>query len=357
MSAVNTLRSWTNFLKRDLLPDLHGHLLKSVAAMSFAMASSGHCHSTRLSLCVPGTALPTSSRRRWERLLSNPRLRPERSFEQICRLLGSSWAGRRITIIVDETDRDQELRSLRIGVGYRHRMLPLLSIAYAPNHPPLPMPQLLKRQLSRVHRWLGDDLEVTVLADRGLAWPVVVRLCERFGWHYVLRVQSGTRVKIDAHEQPLGELAPRRGAHYRAFGEVFKKQGWMAVAVTAVWEERCAEPWLLISDLPGGYARCRTYCKRMWCEQSFRDEKSEGFHWDKSRVQDVPHATRLLLLMALATLLCISMGVQIVKRGLRHVLDCHVPRLLSYFQLGLRWLVWTQQERMLPPLPLSRVPP
>src|SRR5436190_662453 len=44
--------------------------------------------------------------------LSNPRLRPERSFEQICRLLGSSWAGRRITIIVDETDRDQELRSL-----------------------------------------------------------------------------------------------------------------------------------------------------------------------------------------------------------------------------------------------------
>ena len=160
----------------------------------------------------------------------------------------------------------------------------------------------------------------------------------------------------------LGELAPSRpGApQFIGRGRVFKKHGWLDdVYVTARWErDGAAEPWLLISDQPGGLARCRTYAKRMWCEQSFRDEKSGGFHWDTSRVDDPQRATRLLLVMALATLLSIATGVQVVKRGLRHLLDCHRTRLLSYFQLGRRWLEWiTRDHRPVPPLALSVVPP
>jgi hypothetical protein len=360
VSAVDSLRSWTSFLKRDLLPDLHGHLLKCIATMSFAIATSGHCHSTRLAVQVPGRGHPASARRRFERLLGNTHLQPQRVFEKICRLLALFWSSRPIVLIIDGCDRDDHLQSLRIGVAYHHRMLPLLSIAYRPQRcrggaPSLP--RLLKHQLSLVHRWLGSQLEVTVLADRGLAWPLLVRLCRRFGWHFVLRLQHGTHVRIDGKEQTLGELIRRRDLCRCLSGEVFKKQGWMAVQVTAVWERRCREPWLLISDQNGGYARCRTYCKRMWCEQSFRDDKSEGFHWDKSRVNDLSHVNRLLVLMALATFLCIGTGISLVKRGLRHVIDCHRRRLLSYFKLGLRWLQWMQQDRHLPFFPLSLIPP
>jgi hypothetical protein len=322
------------------------------------MASSSHCHSSQIALAVGGRATPASTRRRWERLLDNQHLHPQSLFEKLCRFLGRAWAGRRVVLIIDETDRDGRLRSLRIGLGYHQRMLPLLSIPYPPDAPPLPLPQLLKRQLSLVHRWLGNALQVTVLADRGLAWPVLVRLCRRFGWHFVLRLQSQTRFRSAGGEQSLGELAPRGGSRCRCIaGEVFKKQGWMKVEVTAVWEKRCKQPWLLISDRKGGYHCCRTYCKRMWCEESFRDEKSGGFQWRRSCVNDLAHAARLLLLMALATLLCIAMGVTLVRRSLRRVLDPHRVRQLSYFQLGRRWLAWIQQERATPPLSLSLPPP
>lgn len=355
MSATNSLQEWTKFLKSDLLPDVHGHLLKAIATMTFAMAVSGHCHSTRVALMVPGSSSAASARRRFERLLSNEHLLPQDLFEKLCRFLAGSWGSRRIVLIIDGCDRDDRLQSLRIGVGYRKRMLPLLSKAYHASQQSLP--RLLKRQLEWVHRWLGSELEVTVLADRGLAWPLLVRLCRRFKWHFALRLQHATHIRVDGKEQLLGELVRRRDVCHCVSGEVFKKQGWMAAQITAVWEKRCREPWLLISDQPGGYARCRVYCKRMWCEESFRDDKSEGFHWDKSHVNDLPHANRLLALMALATLLCIGSGVALVKRGLRHLFDANRRRTLSYFKLGLRWLQWMQQNRQFAPLPPSLTPP
>ena len=42
--------------------------------------------------------------------------------------------------------------------------------------------------------------------------------------------------------------------------------------------------------------------------------------------------------MALATLLCLSAGTHVMKRGLRKLLEPARRRLLSVFQLGLRWL-------------------
>jgi hypothetical protein len=42
--------------------------------------------------------------------------------------------------------------------------------------------------------------------------------------------------------------------------------------------------------------------------------------------------------MALATRLCLSLGTFVVKRGLRRLLGPARRRLLSVFQLGLRWL-------------------
>ena len=108
--------------------------------------------------------------------------------------------------------------------------------------------------------------------------------------------------------------------------------------MVATWELGCREAWLLVTDLPATFMRCRNYCKRTWCEQTHRDEKSHGFNWHLSRVRDPAHAARLVLVMALATLLCLSTGTFVVKRGLRGLLEPVRRRLLSVFQLGIRWL-------------------
>ena len=71
-------------------------------------------------------------------------------------------------------------------------------------------------------------------------------------------------------------------------------------------------------------------------EQSFRDEKSHGFHWNASRVRDPDHATRLPLVMALAMAWLIAEGLRVIRDGERDRYERRDRRTLSLFQLGLR---------------------
>ena len=205
----------------------------------------------------------------------------------------------------------------------------------------LPTPaRLVWRLLRRAARSLPPGREVTLLADRGLSWPSVVDCCVLLGWHYVLRLQRDTRVRL-AGGATRAAWEPARWRGRRWYGtavEVFKKAGWRRANVVATWEPGCRARWLLVTDRPATFRRCRDYCRRVWCEQLHRDEKGHGFNWQLSRVHDPRHAARLVLVMALATLLCLSTGAYVIKRGLRTRLEPARRRLLSVFQLGLRWL-------------------
>ena len=354
MGATEMVRQWRHGLKQ-LLPGLHGHALNALALFSVAMALSGHCHSGRLAAVAPSArARVVSRQRRWERLLGNRRLRPGEAMGMLARAvaravapsLGGPGPRRHVVLILDETPGGVggRLRCMKLSVAYRKRAVPIAFECYEPHRPPVPMPGLLWRLLRRAGRSLAgpprQDVEVTLLADRGLSWPIVLDCCVHLGWHYVLRLQRDTRVRFaDGTVNPAWERARRRGAQGFGTGvEVFKKAGWREANVVATWEKRCREPWLLVTDLPATFMRCRNYCKRAWCEQLHRDEKSHGFNWHLSRVRDPAHAERLVLVMALATLLCLSLGTHAVKRGLRRLLEPARRRLLSVFQLGLRRL-------------------
>jgi hypothetical protein len=346
VGATGMVSQWRHGLKQ-LLPGLHGHVLNGLAAFSVAMAIAGHCHSGRLAAAAPSPGARAPSRqRRWERLLSNRRLRPPQAMGMLARAalpsLGRGRARRRVVLILDETPGGVggRLRCMKLSVAYRRRVVPVAFECYRAYRPPLPMPQLLWRMLRRAARSLPGGCEVTLLADRGLAWPSVVDCCRHLGWHYVLRLQGQTRVRVAGGVvKSAWELAGWRGARWFGAGvEVFKDAGWRRANVVAAWEKGCRERWLLVTDLPATFTRCRDYCRRCWCEQLHRDEKSHGFNWQLSRVRDPSHAARLVLVMALATLLCLSTGTMLVKRGLRKLLEPAGRRLLSVFQLGLRWL-------------------
>src|SRR3989440_4251936 len=119
---------------------------------------------------------------------------------------------------------------------------------------------------------------------------------------------------------------------------IIKKLGGRAAAVAACWERGCDGPWLLVSDREDGPRLFRRYAKRTWTEELFRDEKSGGFHWEESHVTDPAHAARLVLLMALATYLALALGSRVIQAGLRRFLETTRRRMLSLFQIGLRWL-------------------
>lgn len=359
MKVMEIVSQWTHAVK-ELLPKLHGHQAKALAAISYAMDASGHVDCGRVSLHLP-PAKPASVARRMERLWANRQLRVADASGQLSRsLLSSRPPGSKLLLILDETPGAMGLRCMKISFAYRHRAVPLVWECYRPDHPPEPMPRLLWHLMHRVSRCLPPGVQVTFLADRGLSWPVVLDGCVLLGWHYVLRMQGQTKLRLgEGREVHARDLVKRPGAKgWAGAAQIYKKAGWRKAHVTAVWDKRCKEPWLLASDLPAGWGRCSSYCKRSWCEQLHRDEKSQGLNWQRSHVREPSHARRLVLAMALAVLLAIGLGTRVIKSGLRRLLESRRVRKLSVFQMGLRYLQLMLQGQA-PALPVRPylVPP
>lgn len=358
MDATGILLDWRRHVRRDILPTLHGHTATGLADFSFAAACAEHCHSNRLAVRIPTRAKPASQRRRFERLLANPRLRAETAFAALTAYGTATRAGTAITLILDETYTAGDLASMRIGLGHRRRALPLWARCYARTRQPKPMPRTIVRMLRRVARRLPPDCRVTLLVDRGLAWPTVLRECLELGWHFVARLQRDVRLRRpDGTEVAVRDLAPRPGCREIVRGCAFKKSGWIEGVVTAVWEAGSKEPWLLFSDAESSYRACRSYARRMWIEESFRDEKGAGLHLEASRVRRPARLARLLVVLALAMWLAMGLGDWVIKSGRRRDLDPHRGRRLSVFQLGLRWLHRMLLQRQYAVLRLPIRPP
>jgi hypothetical protein len=229
MSALLMLRDWRRQVQDDLLPELHGHQSKALADLSFAMTNAQHCHSGQIAVAAAGAARPASVERRLERFLSNDRIDPDSAWPRLARSVLAGWAGGPIVLILDETPNHNDLRCMKITLAYRKRALPLCC---ALGEQPEPMPELIIGLFRQAAACLPEGAEVTLLADRGLAWPRIVDACRELGWHYVIRLQGQTRVRTpDGRECPSTDLAPKPGAHWWGEAEVFKKAGWRTAQV------------------------------------------------------------------------------------------------------------------------------
>jgi hypothetical protein len=334
------VRQWTASVK-GLLGSLHGHTSNALSCFSFAMCLAGHCHSGKLAAAAVSDAKPASSQRRWERLLANSRLNAQGTITALAESLLRNWSGRTLLLVLDETPNGSDLRCMRLGVAYRKRLLSLAAVCYPTDQPPLPMPKLICKMLRKVAGLMPPGVQVTLLCDRGLAWPVVMDCTRKLGWDHVVRLQRSTRVTLtDGSVVAAGDLVRQAGQRWSGRVQIFKKAGWRDARLSVIWDPRSEEPWILAarSGGPGGLRAAQAYCKRNWCEQTFRDEKSSGFRWEDSQVTDPQRALRVVLVIVLATLLSISLGTWLLKTGRRRDLDPHTRRRLSIFQLGLRWL-------------------
>src|SRR5690348_9560616 len=110
MSACTIVPAWRRTVAEQLLPATHGHQAKALADLSWAMAQAGHCQAGKLAACVPTPATAASARRRHERWLANPRVRPRALQRQLARAVLQRWAGGTVLLLLDETPRANDLR-------------------------------------------------------------------------------------------------------------------------------------------------------------------------------------------------------------------------------------------------------
>ena len=352
MSAMLSER-WLGTVQQ-ICPGVRKTVCKTLADISLGIVEAGSSILSQIALHVPGATKkrmvqPRSKERRIHRFLANAGVQVKEISEQIALLVLKQICARpgvHLQLALDETPKGAHLRMLVLSVLLRKRAIPLLWWCYNTDAPPRPMPELATGLLERMAHLLAclpeerrpGRIAVTLLTDRGLAWPVFVDFCVQHGWHFLLRVQGQTRVRLaDGTECRIDALVPRPGTEFHAQAEVFKNAGWKQAYICARWPVDQDQPWLLISSWPARPRLDRVYRRRMWQEESFRDQKSSGFQFHKSRIRNPEHADRLLLALVLAQLWVTSLGHHVQTQGLRHFFERRGRKELSIFQRGLRF--------------------
>jgi Transposase DDE domain len=349
MSQQRALYQWTTTVAHHL-PVLRRSQAKVLAAFSLGVALARRCTLSVVAEALPGLGKPDTVERRLQRFLSNPRLAWEAAAEALAVwILGSVPRAGVVVLLVDETSLQEHLKVMVVSLAYRGRAIPLAWWCYAPRAYPMGQVALIATLFQRLATALPADCRVLVQADRGIGTsPDLLRAIHQRGWYYLVRVQGQVRLRLDdGRTVRFAMLVPRPGRRWAGWAYAFKKAGWCRCWVVGQWRRPHQEPWLLVTNWPG--AQGSWYGLRMWEEVAFRDLKSMGWQWQRSRVWTPEHAKRLWLVMALAYAWTLSLGTRVIRTpALRQELTRGKDWRRSVFQLGLRLLTrWLTLGRRL----------
>ena len=305
-----------------------------LAGFSYGVVLAQSCRLNSVAKQLTGRANASSMERGLQRWLANERVVMKVIFKWWISWVLQLWGEAALLILVDETKLSDHVAVMMVGVAYQGSAIPLIWRAYrVEDYPEEGQVALMSDLLTQLRAILPPEQTALLLADRGLGTsPAWQERLSATGWQYLLRVQRSTLIRLPDHKpQPLRRLVGY-GQTWTGYAQVFKKAGWQWKWVYLVWELGYAEPCCLFSNQAN--LSPSLYNHRFQHEASFRDLKSDGFQWQRSRVWVPAHAERLLLVLALATLWTLTEGTKV--RFLYPLASRQQS--LSTFRLGLDYL-------------------
>ncbi|GAC1461906.1 MAG: hypothetical protein PVSMB4_20360 [Ktedonobacterales bacterium] len=285
-------------------------------------------------------------------------------FAPLLRWVLASWprGERRLALALDATTLGQRFTVLAVSVVYRGCAIPV-AWAVVPATTKGKWRPHWEALLDRLAGVVPEDWLVLVVADRGLYARWLYQAIQRQGWHPFLRInqQGQYRPAGSTRFRPLATVVRRGADGWSGAVECFASSSCrLTCTLVAQWTEPHTDPWLVLTDLPSAGARVAWYGMRAWIECGFKDCKRGGWGWHQTKMTDPARASRLWLVMAVATFAVVRAGGA-AESGLEALSGDGVPdlapvrprrtrpRLLSCFRHGvLRVLVAVVRGRHLP---------
>ncbi|HEY8180179.1 MAG TPA: transposase [Candidatus Limnocylindria bacterium] len=232
----------------------------------------------------------------------------EPCFVPLLRWVLAGYAGPQLALALEATTRGSRFVVLAISVVYRGCGVPVAWAVLPAGNKRAWRPEWL-RLLGLLAPAIPTGWTVIVLADRGLYARWLFQAIVAHGWHPFLRVNLGGtfRPAGRARFSPLRRFAPTVGQRWQGQGTAFSTNR-LDCTLLAYWAEGCADPWLVLTDLPPDAADAGWYGLRAWIEQGFKLIKRGGWQWQRTRMTDPERASRLWLAVAVATLWLVRVG-------------------------------------------------
>lgn len=319
--------------------------LNTLAGLVTGIVLGKSCQLPTLASKAPDDTLAESRSKRFSRWLQNETVTAETYFLPFIQAFLTQLAqARPLVFIMDGSDVGQGCLALVISVVYAQRALPVAWVVvrgYAGQFPADTHVRLLRAVVER----LPLTATAQFLGDGEFDSPQLQQALDACQWTYVCRTANNTRIQRDGEWVALADIAVQRGRKKMWSAVRFTKAGYGPVQVIGWWDSACDEPLYLVTNLTDRDTACRAYQKRMLIETFFSDQKSRGFRLNQSHVSDPERLSRLLIAACLAYWWIIYLGTFASQPHWRRLLHRADRCDLSFFQLGLRLLVfWLEDD-------------
>jgi Transposase DDE domain len=360
-------------------PELRLTSVRRLAELVQGILASEECTVRRVAREVRAMGLrraqPESLARRLRRTLADARLDGGAGYATLLDAAITWPQTAPVLLVLDESTTPGGVHVLRLSLTYRGSCVPV-SWAVWRHQQKLPRGQYwrhLEGVLARARASIPPQLRVVVLADRAYDVPPLLDRLTALGWDWIIRVKARSKMRwrgAAGSEQPLREVVSarldRRGRRFRLTGETFKKAGWRRVHLVGEWGHGYRDPLVVVTSLAPRWSVLSRYARRCWIEAAFRQDKSAGWAWQHSQIRDPQHQERLLLGLAWASVLVLSLGAQQAAAAVAGLRACRGRRPQpshprdSLFTLGLErfraWLYGTVRGRLRWRLPRLTAP-
>jgi hypothetical protein len=339
------LAQWTEQVKQ-IWSGMHQYRQESIALAILGIVLTGNAVMQRVAETLherlSNPPKVSSYDRRLQRLIDNGDINVTDWWERFLQHALPNWDTRRATLVLDCTPYNKSFTIVFVGILVQKRLLPLAWEI---------MPQtekweegqwsIVDRLFSQVSQFLHSK-HVTVLADRGLTALSLIRLCERYHWHYVLRMKNEEYVRRSWRKsyrdwQRGCDFILKKGISWYGNVLLWKEHGF-ACTLSACWDPEFEEPWFLISDLPASPRIVALYRFRMRVEATFQDTKSRRWCIESSQLCDARHLNRWLLVIFLSFWWTTHLGASCKHHGQAKEFDRTDRYDKSLLRLGHLWI-------------------